>query len=223
MRRALATLALMLTAAGAAQADPAIDAEAAMLRSVWRAQAKPAMTIVQRVYTRVVAFELPRGFVIGSRSQSPKGYLVEYIPDGETVDRWTRMITVTGNLGVGRARRAGTGERTDDVTLAALIFDPKTCPGRVYRDLGPAPPQPVVTGRAIVIGCGAAAEPGSERGAIAFYRDDANAWTVQYAERNNGTAPFDVAAAAGKLAKLKIAVACSTGDATPACSSGARR
>ncbi len=196
MKRVVIGLLLVTaTAASAIEASPAGDVT---MRKLWATLKVDKVDAVQQVFSRVVTFKLPRPFVMVNRGQAQGSFLAEYVPDGQTVDNWTRMITVTGTLGIGAAG-------VSDTELAAH-FEPKDCPGKVFRDLGPTAPLAGVTGRMVVIGCGAPDQPGAERGAIAVYRDSENGWTIQYAERNHGKSPFTPDEAVARLAALAPAV-----------------
>lgn len=203
-----ALLALALLAATPAVATERGEAEvqpmAQMMRDIWKSQKVASVGTVQRVWTRTVGFDLPRPFVAGFRAQGGGGYIIEYVPDGETVQAWTRMITVSGSLGAGAAR-------IDDATLASVTYDRGTCPDWLYRDLG-ATAQPVLPYRTLLIGCGGEGAPGSERGVIAFFRDEQNSWTVQYAARGAASKDFE-AQAKTLIARLKPLVTCKTEDA----------
>ena len=168
------------------------------MREVWRTKKVDKVASVQRVYNRVVAFDLPRPFVMVTHVEQPGFYIAEFVPDGQNVTDWTQMITVTGKLGAGAVA-------IDDVRLAAL-FEPKGCSGKIFRDLGATTPLAGVTGRFVLIGCGAGAADGSERGVLAVFRDTKNSWTVQYAERNHGKPPFAEATALDHIKALAPAV-----------------
>lgn len=205
MRRALALVAL-LAAMPAAAADPgetAAQSMAQMMREIWASQKFDAVATVQRVWTRTVRFDLPRPFVAAYRAQSGGSFIIEYVPDGETVQAWTQMITVSGSLGAGAAR-------IDDESLAGVLFDRRACADWRFRDVG-ATTQPVLPYRTLVIGCGADGAADSERGAIAFFRDDENSWTVQYAVRGAATQGFEAVAAA-RIARLKPLLTCKTDE-----------
>lgn len=189
----LVLIATVNPATCAAKAEGVTSAD--MMRQTWRTQKGYTVFVVQQVYNRVVSLKLPRPFIIANRAQTPGFSIMEFVPDGQDVHNWTQMITVTGRLGAGAAR-------IDDVQLAALL-EPKGCPGKVFQDLGPTPSLDGVSGRFIVIGCGAADQDGSERAAIAVFRDTDNSWTVQYAERNHGRAPFNEAAALDRIKSLE--------------------
>ena len=194
--------------------------EAQMMREAWAKTDKPSIGVVQQVYSRTISIDLPRKFVTAYRQRSPAGYIVEYLPDGQTLANWTQMITITSNPGVGAAK-------AEDAAIAAYVFSRNNCPGKLFRDLGAMESTTSARARAVVIGCGtvgggdyAGAVTGAdERAAIAFLRDDENIWTVQFAERNlpgQSRPLFDVATAPAMLDKLGIR-ACTADDDYPAC------
>ena len=219
MRRAL--LSLLTFIAASAQAQDATQAEAAAMREAWAATDQPKINVVQPVYHRTIAFDLPRAYVLAFRQTDPRGfYIAEYLPDGETLESWTRMITLTSTRDMG-------GAKVDDAALAAVMFNRPKCTGWIYHDLGAAPTKTSATQRTLVIGCDAVgakdyaeAQAGaSERAAIAFIRDGKDVWTVQIAERNlagKAQALFDVARAPDMLAALGI-LACAPDDPSSDC------
>lgn len=202
----------LLGASGVAAAgygERPIAGQADMMRKLWASQKAGSMAVVQQVYSRTVSFQLPRPFVPGYQAQGPGSYLAEYVPDGQTVEKWTRMITVSGRLGGGAAQ-------LNDGELAAAFFDNLSCPGKLYRDLGSASGH-----RIVVIGCATAGAADSERGAIAMFRDAENMWTVQYAERGAMTANFEARAAA-EIARLAPFVTCKDGETAAVCGKPAK-
>ena len=65
------------------------------------------------------------GFVEGHRVERPYGMIVEWVPEGETVQSWTRIITVQ------RFGEAATRQRPREV-IANMARDlPASCPGGV--------------------------------------------------------------------------------------------
>ncbi|QYE34690.1 hypothetical protein KZX46_18335 [Polymorphobacter sp. PAMC 29334] len=192
---AFAPLSLAVSTTAAAEGAPGGDV---VMRQLWRTQKADTVETVQRVYGRVVRLKLPRPFVLADRQEQRGFFIAEYVPDGETVDNWTRMITVTGTRGGGAAH-------VTDAQLAAK-FEPPACPAKIFRDLGPTKSFAGVTGRMVVIGCGAPDQAGAEHGVIGVYRDTADSWTVQYAERNHGKPPFSPEQAVARLDALAPAV-----------------
>ena len=216
MRAGGAALLLLLAAPGAAaQTAEATAAEAAQMRAAWAASDVAAMEVVQPVYGRNIAFQLPRAFVLAYRATDPRGfYIAEYVPEGETVEGWTQMITLTGMRSIG-------GAKVDDAELAGVMFNRPRCSDWLYTDLGPVPAPTSVTQRTIVIGCDraspAAANGAAERAVIAVLRDSENVWTVQHAQRAAASAAlFDTAKAPEMIAALAI-MACGPADTSAAC------
>ena len=65
-----------------------------------QAQAPAAFTAISPVFGQLVAFSMPSGFVVVSENANGLNYIREAVLRGETVDRWTQMITVTGVKGL---------------------------------------------------------------------------------------------------------------------------
>jgi hypothetical protein len=68
--------------------------------------------------------ELP-GFIEGHRVERPHGMIVEWVPEGETVQNWTRIVTVQ------RFGEAATRLRPRDVIGNMARDLPVSCPGGV--------------------------------------------------------------------------------------------
>jgi hypothetical protein len=72
--------------------------------------------------------ELP-GFFEGHRVESANGMIVEWVPQGETVERWTRMVTVQRFAGA--AQRLRPRDLLDNM-IAGLRTG---CPGARTSDI----------------------------------------------------------------------------------------
>ncbi len=55
--------------------------------------------VVSPIYSQLVAFATPPGFVAGFENESKGFYILELVPKGESVEAWTQMITITGGKG----------------------------------------------------------------------------------------------------------------------------
>jgi hypothetical protein len=77
-------------------------ASAALLATAASAQspAPTAFTVISPVFGQLVAFSMPSGFVVVSENTNGSNYIREAVLKGESVDRWTQMITVTGVKGL---------------------------------------------------------------------------------------------------------------------------
>jgi hypothetical protein len=63
-------------------------------------QAPAAFTAISPVFGQLVAFSMPSGFVVVSENANGPNYIREAVLKGETVERWTEMITLTGVKGL---------------------------------------------------------------------------------------------------------------------------
>ncbi|MEI6418517.1 MAG: hypothetical protein WCO82_05570 [Sphingomonadales bacterium] len=197
-----AALLLLMLVATPAMAQENQQPLAELMRRVWAQSKQPNAKTVQQVYSRVIQVDLPRPFVAAFKQVEPGFFIMEYVPDGETLANWTQMITITGNFGVGSAN-------VDDAALASFMFGRAECPGKLFRDAGELAPSVGARQRMLAIGCGgpAAGSTAGERAAIAFLRDADHVWTVQFAQRvgTGGKGKlFEVEQAAARLASLNI-------------------
>jgi hypothetical protein len=93
-----------------------------------------AQRVIVPVFHRLVAFTLPRSFKMSFERTTGNIYVREHVPAGESVDEWTRMITLSGVQGL---------SYNADATLPAYLqalargFQ-RHCPeSYVALDLGP--------------------------------------------------------------------------------------
>ena len=64
------------------------------------AAAAPGARVVVPVFHRLVAFTLPTPFRMSFERTTGNIYVREHVPEGETVDEWTRMISLSGVQGM---------------------------------------------------------------------------------------------------------------------------
>ena len=57
--------------------------------------AAPDVTATTRAYGRVAAFPLAEGFVGAYEREQDGSYLLEFVPEGESVQDWSQMITLS--------------------------------------------------------------------------------------------------------------------------------
>lgn len=84
---------------GAAFALP-VAAEELVIAAKEKGGAPEEMTVATRAFGRIAAFPLPPKFVAVTERESYGTYLMEFVPEGETVDDWSQMITLTAAEGV---------------------------------------------------------------------------------------------------------------------------
>lgn len=141
------------------------------------------------LFGRTLIFKLPSGMEIANEKRSDTNVLIEFVPKGETLANWTRLVTVQAYRGLGQSPRT-TAE------IARQAFYPAACKiGPIYRDGG----KKILLGglqlSIIVNGCASlpkGAYPLAMKGAgeqdfIYLFRDSQTIYTLNYAVRG---APF---------------------------------
>ena len=115
--------------------------------------------VITPVFHRLVAFSLPPAFKVSFERTSGNIYVREHVPEGETVDEWSRMISLSGVQGMAYNPAA-----TPQAYLLALARGfQRHCPETyVALDLGP---QPVARepSFATVVSCGRVTSGGKAR------------------------------------------------------------
>jgi len=101
------------------------------------AQAPTAFTVISPVFGQLVAFSMPSGFVVVSENANGPNYIREAVPKGETVERWTQMITLTGVKGLAGNPKVSPESSTGSIAQIwrsrCLCRGGKLWPGRVQR------------------------------------------------------------------------------------------
>ena len=92
--------------------------------------------VVTPVFHRLVAFSLPAPFKVGFERTTGNIYVREHVPDGETVDEWSRMITLQGVQGMAYNPAATPQEYLKALSRGFQRHCPDTF---VALDLGPQP------------------------------------------------------------------------------------
>ena len=59
-----------------------------------------AFTVISPVFGQLVTFSMPLNFAVVAEDTRGAHYTREAVPKGETSERWTEMITVTGEKGM---------------------------------------------------------------------------------------------------------------------------
>jgi hypothetical protein len=214
--RALAVASFLVLFAGAASA-PGADAPT-----------KPGgvQRVITPVFHRLVAFSLPPPFRVGFERTTGNIYVREHVPEGETVDEWSRMITLTGVQGM-----AYSPEATPQRYLQALARGfQRHCPNTyVALDLGPQPlaREPSF---AAVVSCGRVTSGGkahSETSVMVAIRGSDDFYALQWTEHGPDSAhplALDSKYWSARLAQLGPVQLCPIvpGEGPPYPSCGAR-
>jgi hypothetical protein len=138
--------------------------------------------VITPVFHRLVAFTLPASFKMSFERTTGNIYVREHVPAGETVDEWTRMISLSGVQGL-----SYNADATLQAYLQALARGFQVhCPGTyVALDLGP---QPLVKepSFASVASCGRVSSGGkahSETSVMLAIKGPDDFYVLQWTER----------------------------------------
>src|SRR5262245_53509534 len=88
---------------------------ALLISSAVSAEQPRAFTVISPIFGQLVSFSMPMTFVAASEKTTAANYIREAVLKGETVNRWTQMITVTG------AKGAASNPRVTPETFAGSI------------------------------------------------------------------------------------------------------
>ncbi|MBK6491408.1 MAG: hypothetical protein IPF97_06815 [Sphingomonadales bacterium] len=218
-------LAMATPAIAQVEEGPAIKPAADAMREAWRQSPAKPVAITVPLFGRIMKFDMIRGFVPAYKAQNARQFIFEFLPDGETFDNWTQMVTVTG------AKGPGADTRNDLELAAAILGNPAGCAkSPFYRALGSAKTVDGVSQVMVTKGCAATASgayPGAtssrgEQSLILHFRDAQNTYSLQFAVRRsflNGQPPIADKAAAGTLAQFGRVRLCSTSSTDAECRS----
>lgn len=138
---------------------------------------------VTPVFSQIVAFKAPDGFVPAFEGPGTDNYIQEAVLDGETADAWSQMLTLTGLKDA-----VGTGEHLGTIGYANALAESyaKSCPNSFQAQEMPTGDVPGAREVfAALMGCGEV-EDGSkiaEGAVIVVLAGAKDIYTVQWAER----------------------------------------
>jgi hypothetical protein len=169
--------------------------------------AEPHLAAITPVFTQLVMFSLPPEF----KSQKPtyeknsgSFYIREQVPEGETLGKWSRMITLTGTRGL-----AANPNATPQAMLARMSADfQRNCPD-TFSSAAPGPQK--VDGYdayEVIVSCGrvqSGKESYSDSAIMLAVKGSNDYYTLQWTERGRDFAEghqIDVAYWTRQLARL---------------------
>jgi hypothetical protein len=165
-----------------AKAGTYLAALGVMFASAVSAEGPPAFKVISPIFGQLVTFSMPQAFVaIGENTNGPS-YLREAVLKGETADRWTQMITVTG------AKGAAANPKVSPESVAASIAGgfKSACPDTfAAKGLGRAKFGDQ-DGYAAIASCGSvvsAPDKHSETALVVAIKGSTDYYTLQWAER----------------------------------------
>jgi hypothetical protein len=146
-----------------------------------------SFTVISPIFSQLVAFSMPLAFVAVSENSNGPNYFREAVLKGETAERWTQMITVTGAKGLAGNIGVSPG------SFAGSIADgfKSACPDSfAAKEFGPTrfgEQEAFVA----VASCGRveqASDHHSETALVIAVKGSADYYTFQWAERGPATA-----------------------------------
>ncbi len=152
------------------------------------------MTAVTPVFDQLVSYNLPAGFTAVYENANETRYIQESVPEGQSYDNWTEMITLTG------AKDLALNENVTLVSNANAIADnyKKDCADTFTAT--PLDNRPVDGHDSLIVflGCGTAGpheSAVSESAVIILIKGEQDYYTLQWAERSPaiaGPPVFDI-------------------------------
>jgi hypothetical protein len=142
-----------------------------------------ALQVISPIFGQLVTFSMPLAFVaVGEQTEGPS-YIREAVLKGESAERWTQMITVTGAKGA--AANAGVSPESVAASIAggfkSACPDTFAAKGLGLAKLGDR------EAFAAVASCGSvisSADKHSETALVIAFKGSADYYTLQWAERS---------------------------------------
>lgn len=143
---------------------------------------------ITAIFSQLVMFSFPRGFVPAFEDTKGGHYIQEAVLEGENVNKWSQMITVTGAKGL-----ASNPNITPQIFAAGMAGGFKrTCP-QSFKAIGLGDIKiDNHAGFVAILSCGTAnpnpvGESYSESMLLIVIRGERDLYTIQWAERGEGS------------------------------------
>jgi hypothetical protein len=149
--------------------------------------------MISPIFSQLVMLSFPKGFKTVFENTNGKQYTREAVLEGETVDQWTQMITVTGAKGLAANRNLTAQSFVERIASGFKGACPDTFSAEAVGAMK-------FSGRdafVILAGCGSAGSAGpehSESALLIAIKGAADYYTIQWAERgpaSNRPTAFD--------------------------------
>ncbi len=143
-----------------------------------------SVRVISPIFGQLVAFSLPKGFktVFEKNEANNTLYIREAVLDGETVDQWSQMITVTG-----AKKLAANPFLSPQSFLERIATDFKrACPGTYFGNTIGARKIDGQDAFVVVASCGTVQSGATKHGQTALIiaiKGSADYYTIQWAER----------------------------------------
>jgi hypothetical protein len=199
-------------------------AVATLLTCLSAVAAEPRIGTASTVFHQVVNFSLPAEFKSARpffEKNNGAFYTSEHVPAGETAERWTQMITLSGTKDL--AQNAAVTVR-EAITPLATGFQ-RHCPDTfTSTDLGALNVAGAQGAAAVVVGCGrvqSGSDAHSETALILAIKGSADYYTLQWVRRGSaasGAPTLDAAYWSKQLERLQPIRLCAPDG--PPCTGG---
>lgn len=163
-----------------------------------------SMTTIAPIFSQLVVFSLPAGFTTVNEQSNDRQYIREAVLKGETVDRWSEMITVTGAKGLAADPQISAQYFAAQIAGGFQKACPSTFSVKPMGDVKISEQDAFVA----VASCGkvdASADKHSETALILAIKGAQDVYTIQWAVRAPSSAEnltIDEAIWKGRLEKL---------------------
>jgi hypothetical protein len=151
------------------------------------------IAVISPIFSELVMYSLPKGFRTVSERTNGKNYVREAVLEGETVQRWSQMITVTGAKDLASNANASPQSMVERISSGFKRACPETF---VVAALGPLKLSGH-DGFAAVASCGtvqSGTDKHAESALLIGIKGSADYYTIQWAERgppSRGALPLD--------------------------------
>jgi hypothetical protein len=141
-----------------------------------------SVRMISPIFSQLVMLSLPKGFTTVFEDTSGNRYTREAVLDGESVERWSQMITVTGAKGLAANPRVTAQSFLEQIAGGFKNACPDTFSAKGLGALK-------ISGRdafIVVAGCGTVSSDGSahsESTLLIAIKGAADYYTIQWAER----------------------------------------
>ena len=144
-----------------------------------RAESLAVFKVISPIFSQLVTFSMPSNFVTAFETTAGPHYTREAVLKGQTVERWTQMITVTGEKGLS-SKPAETPEKFANTIAGGFK---QACPDSFAAKSFGETRFGKASAFVAVVGCGNV-ENHSEITLIAVIAGASDYYTIQWAERS---------------------------------------
>jgi hypothetical protein len=140
-----------------------------------------AVATVTPVYSQLVMFSYPAGFKPAYAKDAGTQYIQEYVLDGETVDKWSQMVTLTGAKGLAENQEVTPQRLLQHIAGGFQRSCPSSFAAQAIGSLKISGHDAFVA----LVGCGTVSTgaPRSEVAILLAIKGTADYYSIQWAER----------------------------------------